>query len=144
MSQVADIVTGLLKIRDKDAFSDKRLKTGLINKAADWVLVALAFVMVHVLILLGGSMGVDFGLSRTMGWMVLASMLYKEIRSIFDNLSALGIAIPPIFLRSLNLVKQEFDGELTLPDNEEEMQLKLNKTLPELNGKDVIQIRIKK
>lgn len=142
--QVIDICTGIGKVGSKREFSVAKMKVGLLKKIADWIYIAVAFVVSCILTRLGSVLEINFTLSRILGWVMLASVLYKETRSIADNLSALGIPIPMVLQKALVLAEKEFDGELTLPSDESTMSLKLNKSLPELDGKDTITVKVRK
>lgn len=141
--QIVDILTGIGRIGAKE-FSAAKLKSGLLKKIADWVYIAVAFGAAYVLVRLGDALEINFRLARVLGWVMLASVLYKETRSVCDNLSDLGVPVPVILQKALTLSEKEFDGELTLPSDEEGMTLKLNKTLPELDGKSTIRVKLKK
>lgn len=141
--QVVDTATGIGRVRSRD-FSASKLKSGLLTKIADWAYIAIAFGAAYVLSRLGNALEVNFRLARILGWVMLASVLYKEVRSVFDNLSEIGIPVPTILKKALTLSEEEFDGELTFPSDSLGVSLKLNKTLPELDGKTAIKVKLKK
>lgn len=144
IAQAIDICTGIWKTRSSGQFSTKTMTTGLCRKLADWIYIGIGFLIPCVLIHFGNVLGVDFTVSRTLGWVVLASIMYKETRSIFENLSTIGMPVPEILKKALVLAGKEFDGDLTLPTDEDAFALNLNKSLPELNEKDTITLRVKK
>lgn len=142
--QAIDICTGIGKIGSKTQFSTRLLVVGVFKKFADWVYIGVGFLIPCVLTHLGSVLDVDFSISATLGWIVLASILYKEIRSVFDNFSELGMPVPGILQKALVLAEKEFDGELALPTDEVSFALNLNKTLPELTEKDTVTLKLKK
>lgn len=142
--QISDVATGMMCVQKRGTFDVLKLRTGIVKKIGDWFFIAVSFLAAHVLIQLGGVLDMDFTLSRTLGWLVLATMLYKECRSVFDNLQCIGITVPPILSKVLLLAGREFDGVLELPSSElEGMNLQLNKSLDKLVDTDVVHIKVK-
>lgn len=143
--QISDTATGMMCVQKRETFSGKKLRTGILKKIGDWFFIAVSFLAAHVLVQLGGVLDMDFTQSRTLGWLVLATMLYKECRSVFDNLQCLGLSIPPVLSKALLLAEKEFDGVLALPSNRDAgINLQLNKSLEELDKTDVVHVRVKK
>lgn len=142
--QLVDVFTGLEKIGTRREFDPKKLRRGLTKKGVDWIFIFIAFVASCILTRLGNALNMDFSLAGILGWGMVASVLYKETRSIVDNLTVLGVQIPTFLLKALVLSEKEFDGELKLPTDEEAMTLTLNKSLPELDGRETVTVRIRK
>lgn len=143
--QILDTVTGVLCVHKREPFNAKKLTGGIAKKIFDWFFVAVSFLASHILLRLGCLLDMDFALSRALGWLVVASLLYKECRSCFDNLQCLGVSIPKPLSSVLLLGEKEFDGALLLPDGDQSgINLKLNKSLDELSTSDVMHIKIQK
>lgn len=142
--QILDTATGVFSAEKGHAFDKNKMQVGLATKVWDWVFVAVAFLIAHILVLLGGVLDVNLQLSRTLGWVVLASSLYKETRSVLSNLAKLGIALPGVLVRALSLAEKSIDGSLTLPTNGGQIGLQLDKSLEELQKSDVIKIKVNK
>lgn len=143
--QILDVATGVLCVHKREPFDTKKLTGGIAKKIADWFFVAVSFLASHILVRLGGLLDMDFALSRTLGWLVVVSLLYKECRSCFDNLQCLGVSIPKPFISLLLLGEKEFDGALKLPDRDgSELSLQLNKSLDQLGDSDVVHIKVQK
>lgn len=142
--QLADITTGTAASPTRSKFSSKTLISGVLKKVLDWVFVLFSFLAAHVLALVGASIGVDLSLSETLGWVMVASLLYKECRSLFDNLQCLGVPIPAVLERSLLLAEREADGYLKLPGEGSSMELKLSDSMQDLQTKDIVRIKVEK
>lgn len=143
--QISDVATGIMRLHGREAFDGRKLRTGIVKKIGDWFFIAVSFLASHILVQLGDLLDMDFTLSRTLGWLVLATLLYKECRSLFENLQSLGVAIPPILSKVLLLAEQKFDGILELPgDTDSGINLRLEKPIDELAKTDVVHIRVKK
>ena len=144
--QVVDVLTGLLSVRKRGTFSSKKLRAGVAKKIGDWLFIAVAFLASYILVRIG-TLFPEFNLesSRALGWLVLVTTLYKESRSIFDNLQALGVSIPKPLSAALLLGEGKFDGALYLPhENGEQIKLDLSKSLDKLSESDTIHIKVQK
>lgn len=144
--QIMDVLTGLLSVHTHGIFDSKKLRAGVAKKIGDWLFIAAAFIASYILVKIG-TLFPEFNLesSRALGWLVLVTTLYKESRSIFDNLQSLGVPIPKPFMSLLLLGEKEFDGALQLPDRDgSELSLQLNKSLDQLSDSDVVHIKVRK
>lgn len=143
--QILDVATGVLCVHKREPFDTRKLTGGIAKKMGDWFFVAVSFLASHILVRLGGLLDMDFALSRTLGWLVVASLLFKECRSCFENVQCLGIFIPKPLQSILLLGEREFDGALKLPsENGSELSLQLNKSLDELSTADTVHIKVQK
>ena len=75
------------------------------KKVSYWVIIAIAFSVSGFLISLGAQLGVDLGFLQLLGWFVLAVYIINELTSIVENMVALGIDVPEIFVKGLNAVR---------------------------------------
>lgn len=79
---------------------------GILKKIYYWTMIAVSFVMAEVFIRLGETVGVDLGVTRLLGWFVLASLFINEIRSIIENLVEAGIYVPESLKRGLKIANE--------------------------------------
>lgn len=142
--QLADVITGLIKVSRSGTFSKKKLKVGILGKFSDWGFIIIGFAVAHVVVLLGERLGMNFKLAEILGWLMFAASLYKECRSVFENLEEFGVPIPGLFKRVLLLVGQQVDGVLALPNDSSGMTLRMNRSLDDLEKRDSINVKIKK
>ena len=102
---VADWITGWMKAR----------LTHKENSKAGWkgVLKKLAFGASAVFVEIGKTLGVDLGITTLLGFFVLASLLVNEIRSICENLVEMGVDVPKILIKGLEVADKAInkDGE---------------------------------
>ena len=93
---VADWITGWMKAR-----------------LAYWIMIAVAFGASAVFVEIGKTLGVDLGITTLLGFFVLASLLVNEIRSICENLVEMGVDVPKILIKGLEVADKAInkDGE---------------------------------
>lgn len=146
---IFDLLSGVVASFLRVNYDGKKLVFGLVKKLGYWLLVATAFAVCSIFANLGNRMGVDLGITEILGWMVLASLLLQEVRSILDNLSKAGVRIPESLKKALALVEHEFDemadGSLilnTTDPNVDSVRLQFNGSFEDLLGKDSITLKI--
>lgn len=79
-------------------------------------MIGLAFLAATVFIEIGRVMNMDLGITTLLGFMVLASLIVNEIRSIVENLVELGYRVPVIFTKGLAIAdkiinKEDYESE---------------------------------
>ena len=96
---VADWITGWMK--------------AVLKKLAYWIMIAVAFGASAVFVEIGKTLGVDLGITTLLGFFVLASLLVNEIRSICENLGEMGVDVPKILIKGLEVADKAInkDGE---------------------------------
>ena len=74
---------------------------------------AKAFGASAVFVEIGKTLGVDLGITTLLGFFVLASLLVNEIRSICVNLVEMGVDVPKILIKGLEVADKAInkDGE---------------------------------
>lgn len=93
---VADLLTGIVKGYLKDGVLSSKLRDGGFKKCGVLLVVALS----HALgILLSDAAGV-------LPNGVMAYYIYTELISVFENLDALGVPLPPILRQILGTIKR--------------------------------------
>lgn len=106
---VIDYITGCMKSRLKGAISSVHGLNGVIKKFGYWIMVVLAFGMSAIFIEIGEVIHVNLEVTEALGWLVLASLIVNEIRSILENLVECGYQVPAILVRSLEIVNKAID-----------------------------------
>lgn len=73
----------------------------------------VAFGASAVFVEIGKTLGVDLGITTLLGFFVLASLLVNEIRSICENLVEMGVDVPKILIKGLEVADKAInkDGE---------------------------------
>lgn len=113
---IADWITGWIKARLTHRENSKAGWRGVLKKLAYWIMIAVAFGTSAVFVEIGKTLGIDLGITALLGFFVLASLLVNEIRSICENLVEMGIHVPKILIKGLEVADKVInkDGE----DNE--------------------------
>ena len=110
---VADWITGWMKARLIHKENSKAGWKGVLKKLAYWIMIAVAFWASAVFVEIGKTLGVDLGITTLLGFFVLASLLVNEIRSICENLVEMGVDVPKILIKGLEVADKAInkDGE---------------------------------
>ena len=110
---VADWITGWMKSRLTHKENSKAGWKGVLKKLAYWIMIAVAFGASAVFVEIGKTLGVDLGITTLLGFFVLASLLVNEIRSICENLVEMGVDVPKILIKGLEVADKAInkDGE---------------------------------
>ena len=89
-----------------------------------WIMIAVAFGASAVFVEIGKTLGIDLGMTTLLGFFVLASLLVNEIRSICENLVEMGIHIPKILIRGLEVANRAINKDDAEKEDEEEEENK--------------------
>ena len=105
---VADWITGWMKSRLAHKENSKAGWKGALK-----IMIAVAFGASAVFVEIGKTLGVDLGITTLLGFFVLASLLVNEIRSICENLVEMGVDVPKILIKGLEVADKAInkDGE---------------------------------
>ena len=116
---VIDCIYGYAKSRATQTLSSEKGARGVLKKVSYWVIIAIAFSVSGFLISLGAQLGVDLGFLQLLGWFVLAVYIINELTSIVENMVALGIDVPEIFIKGLNAVRTVVNdaGDRVIPED---------------------------
>lgn len=113
---IMDWYTGRMKAKSKNAESSEEGLKGIKKKLGYWIMIGLAFLTATVLIEIGAVLNVDLGVTTLLGFMVLASLIVNEIRSIVENLIELGYKVPAVLTKGLAVAdkiinKEDYESE---------------------------------
>ena len=111
---VADWITGWMKARtDTQGKFQSRMERGTEKTGLTGIMIAVAFGASAVFVEIGKTLGVDLGITTLLGFFVLASLLVNEIRSICENLVEMGVDVPKILIKGLEVADKAInkDGE---------------------------------
>lgn len=100
---VVDWLTGWMKSRLLGKESSLVGLKGIIKKFGYWIMIALSFGISVIFIEIGDVIGVDLQVTSLLGWLVLASLIINEIRSIVENLVESGYHVPVILTKGLSV-----------------------------------------
>ena len=108
---VIDLITGWMKaIMTKKVNSVTGFK-GILKKLGYWIMILIAFLASITFVEIGKTLGIDLGVTKLLGWFVLASLTINELRSIVENFVEAGYNVPAILTTGLEirnrLIKQK-------------------------------------
>ena len=112
---ITDWITGWMKARLIHKENSKAGWKGVLKKLGYWIMIAVAFGASAVFVEIGKTLGIDLGITALLGFFVLASLLVNEIRSICENLVEMGINVPKILIKGLEVADKAINK-----DNEDE------------------------
>ena len=84
------------------------------KKLCYWILIAVAFTAAAVFEAVGADvLAVDLSCMHLLGWFTLANLTVNEARSILENLVAVGIAVPPVLTKGLQVTAELLEQTTT-------------------------------
>ena len=114
---VIDWITGWMKSRIAKKENSVKGWQGVLKKIGYWLMIMVSFALSAIFIELGGTLGIDLGVTTLLGWFVLASLLVIEARSIVENFVEAGFNVPAILINGLEVADKIINKE---NENEEE------------------------
>lgn len=103
---VGDYVTGCMASRISGTVSSSRGLTGLLKKLGYWIMIMVSFGMSVIFIEIGKVIHVNLHVTSLIGWLVLASLIMNEFRSILENFVRAGYKVPDILVRGLEIASK--------------------------------------
>lgn len=106
---ITDWFTGWGASRKENKESSSVGAKGIIKKVCYWVVIAVAFYIGVALSKMGTVIGTDLRFLQAVGWFVLANYIINEIRSILENCVRIGIEVPEILVKGLDVTSNLVD-----------------------------------
>lgn len=100
---IIDLITGWMKAMMTNKVSSVTGFKGILKKLGYWLMVLIAFLASITFIEIGNALGIDLGVTRLLGWFVLASLTINELRSIIENFVEAGYNVPAVLTRGLEV-----------------------------------------
>lgn len=100
---VIDWLTGWMKSRIMKKENSMKGWTGVLKKLGYWLMIAFAFALSVGFIEIGTKIGIDLGITKLLGWFVLASLIVNESRSIIENFVECGYDVPRVLVEGLEV-----------------------------------------
>lgn len=112
VTNILDWITGWAASTKENKTSSKKGLKGIIKKVGYWIIIAVAFLVSDVFVMLGNDiLKIDLSFLLMIGWFTLANLLINEIRSIIENLLRMGYKVPGVLTKGLqvtaDLINQE-------------------------------------
>lgn len=111
---VLDWLTGWYKARRLHEKSSRVGLQGVMKKLCYWILIAVAFTVAAVFEAVGADvLHMDLSCMHLLGWFTLANLTVNEARSILENLVAVGIAVPAVLTKGLQVTAELLEQTTT-------------------------------
>lgn len=117
---VIDYITGWIKARFNKTESSAVGAKGIVKKVSYWVIIGMAFYIAYAFVSLGILLGIDLVFVQFFGWFTLATYLINEIRSILENLIAIGVHVPAFLVKGLEVSAKLLDAKAIVTEDDEE------------------------
>ena len=108
---LVDYITGIIKAKLSLKESSSKGLLGIIKKVGYWVVIALSFFIALSFENMGSAIGLNLSFTRLLGWFTLATFIINEIRSILENLIALGVDVPSFLTTGLEIASKAVDEQ---------------------------------
>jgi toxin secretion/phage lysis holin len=82
---------------------------GILKKVWYWVVICIAFFVSIVFKDMGNMIGIDLEFVVLFGYFTLATYLINELRSILENIVAMGANVPAFLIKGLDIVNKKVD-----------------------------------
>ena len=117
-SNIVDYITGLLaaKYRSEEIKSYKSVR-GIIKKVCMWLLVAVGAMTDWLLKFAAENAGITIRLHFVAASVVAVWLIANEIISILENISDIGVAMPPFLMKLAKSVKNQTEDNGNDEDN---------------------------
>lgn len=107
---IIDYITGIIKSRINKNVNSNRGSIGIMKKIGYWLMICVAFMMGTIFIEIGETIGVNLQVTTLIGWLVLATFIINEIRSILENFVECGYNVPKFLTKSLEVANKVIEG----------------------------------
>lgn len=109
ISNILDWLTGWAKARIKKVENSQAGYVGVMKKISIWIIVLVAFLVTYALKELGTLMTIDLSVAQFMGWFIVISLIFNELRSILENLVECDIKVPTILVKGLEIFQEKIN-----------------------------------
>ncbi len=117
---ILDYITGTIKSKVKKTESSSKGLIGIIKKISYWILILISFLISFLLVQLGAKLDMNLEFIMLFGWFTLACLIINESRSIIENLIEIGIEVPVILTKGLdiyyNILEKKTDEIIDITD----------------------------
>lgn len=110
IANLVDYATGFVKAKfylknESSAIGAK----GIFKKVWYWVVICIAFFISLVFTDMGSIIGMDLSFVVLFGYFTLATYLINELRSILENIVAMGANVPIFLIKGLDIVNKKVE-----------------------------------
>ena len=108
---VIDYFTGWIKARYSKTESSAVGAKGVLKKVGYWLVIGVAFYIAFAFVSMGELLGINLVFVQLFGWFTLATYLINEIRSILENLIAIGVKVPAFLVKGLEISEKLLEAK---------------------------------
>lgn len=117
---VADYITGLIAAPKRgEVRNSDRGFGGIAKKICMWLLVGAGVVLDVLLKYLAQGLSWELPFTYAVGCLVAVWLLANELLSIVENISDIGVPVPPFLLPVVRWVKGKAEEQVKLPESED-------------------------
>lgn len=106
---ILDWLTGWAKARLSGTENSSDGLIGILKKVASWLIVFIGFILSYSFTVLGDLTDINMDNANLIGWFILLSLIFNEIRSILENLVQCNINIPNILIKGLKVFNDKIE-----------------------------------
>lgn len=115
---IVDYITGIIKAKLSHTENSNKGLRGIVKKVGYWVVISLAFFIALSFESMGATIGVNLAFVEILGWFTLATFIINEIRSILENLVAIGVDVPKFLIKGLEVAAKAVEERVEDDENE--------------------------
>lgn len=117
---VLDYASGTYRDWVKGKLSSATGAKGIVKKVWYWVVIGIAFYVSYAFSQLGDIVGYNLEWLMWIGWFTLACYMVNELRSLTENLVEIGVNVPAILVKGLDITEKLIkEKESSLTGDEE-------------------------
>ncbi len=106
MLNVLDYASGTYRDWLKGMLSSATGAKGIVKKVWYWVVIGIAFYVSYAFGQLGDIIGYNLTWLMWIGWFTLACYMVNELRSLVENLVEIGVNVPDILIKGLDITEK--------------------------------------
>ena len=116
---IIDYITGTIKAKYLKVESSERGFKGIFKKVAYWLIIFLSFQITFTFAEMGKIFGINLQFVELFGWFTLATFIINEFRSIFENLTEIGVDVPIFLKKGLEVAEKLLEKKKAESEEEE-------------------------
>lgn len=118
---IVDYATGIIKAKYYQKNESSAVGAiGVLKKLMYWVVIGIAFFIADCFVQFGEIINVNLSFLLLLGWLVLASYLINEIRSILENCVLMEIKVPEFLIDGLEVTEKLIKSKTEIKNEDKE------------------------
>ena len=119
LTNIIDYTTGIVAAvcRGERVSSDAGFK-GIAKKVCMWLLVLAGHIVDFIIVEMGHTMQIEFGINCLVALAVIFWLLANELISILENIGDTGTPLPPFLTKLVEMVKEKSEDSITIKTEE--------------------------